>query len=298
MNRMTDEITVITDATREPWYELLVDDCKAIITEAVFNSRWALVEGYHQLGERIVTENNLDRKEIYGKKILSDLTKSIRVGERVLYRAIQFYEKYPDLSTVPEGKNISWNKIVTKYLPERSETDVPELPDGKYRVIYADPPWEYEQHGVSVDRSYGSDEFQYPSMNIDDLCDLPIKNLAADDSVLFIWVTSPKLNQVWQLIEAWGFEYKTSFVWDKVQHNFGYYNSVRHELLLICGRGSSTPDVAHLFDSVQSIERSDKHSEKPIQFRQIIDTIYTQGRKIELFARKKVEGWDVWGNQV
>ena len=128
-NRMTDEITVITDATREPWYELLVDDCKAIITEAVFNSRWALVEGYHQLGERIVTETNLNRKDVYGKKIVQGLGQSLRLSESTIYYAIQFYEKYPDLSTVPEGKNISWNKIVTKYLPTGLTPDEKEKID-------------------------------------------------------------------------------------------------------------------------------------------------------------------------
>ena len=100
------------------------------------------------------------------------------------------------------------------------------------------------------------------------------------------------------MIEAWGFEYKTSFVWDKVKHNFGYYNSVRHELLLICGRGSSTPDISRLFDSIQTIERSNNHSEKPEEFRLIIDTLYTHGRKIELFARKSIDGWDTWGAEV
>ena len=111
------------------WYSRLVEDCKDIITEAVFTSRWALVEGYHQLGGRIVAENNLDRKEVYGKNILTDLSKSIGVSERNLYRAIQFYEKYPQLDTVPEGKNISWNKIVTKYLPQpRGEGTLPPDP--------------------------------------------------------------------------------------------------------------------------------------------------------------------------
>ena len=107
------------------WYDVLVEDCKAIITEAVFISRWAKVEGYHNLGERIVTETNLDRKEIYGKKILSGLSESIGVGERTLYRAIQFYDKYPRLDTLPDGKNISWNKIVTQYLPDGDGHDKP-----------------------------------------------------------------------------------------------------------------------------------------------------------------------------
>lgn len=176
--------------------------------------------------------------------------------------------------------------------------ETPELPDGKYRIIYADPPWSYEEHGVSVSQFYGGATRHYSTMTIEDICKLPISDMAADNAVLFIWVTSPKLNQVWDIINAWGFEYKTSFVWDKVRHNFGYYNSVRHELLLICGKGSSTPDVAELFDSVQVIERNDNHSEKPEEFRKIIDAIYPVGKRIELFARREAPGWDVWGNEV
>ncbi|MCK4817389.1 hypothetical protein KA005_16585 [bacterium] len=103
------------------WYEVLVEECKAIITEAVFNSRWSLVDGYHRLGERIVTEQNFDRDEIYGKKIVSGLAESLGKSERTIWRAMQFYEKYPSLDTLPGGKNISWNKIITQYLPEKSK---------------------------------------------------------------------------------------------------------------------------------------------------------------------------------
>ena len=118
-------VNTIVGYDNHDWYDLLVEDCKAIITEAVFISRWAKVEGYHQLGERIVTETNLARKEVYGKKILSGLSKSIGVGERTLYRAVQFYDKYPRLDTLPDGKNISWNKIITQYLPAGDGDDKP-----------------------------------------------------------------------------------------------------------------------------------------------------------------------------
>lgn len=104
------------------WFNHLVEECKAIISEAVFTSRWALVEGYWRLGQRISTENNLDRKEIYGKKIVKGLAESIGISERTLWYALKTYDKYPKLDQVPEGKNISWNKLITKYLPE---------PDGK-----------------------------------------------------------------------------------------------------------------------------------------------------------------------
>lgn len=167
------------------------------------------------------------------------------------------------------------------------------LPDAKYRVIYADPPWKY---GDQLTEDYGPVKFHYPAMTIKELCALPVRQLCETDAVLFMWVTSPLLYEAAPIIESWGFTYKTSFVWDKIKHNMGHYNSVRHEFLLICTCGSCTPDEKKLFDSVQSIERT-KHSAKPEEFRTIIDTLYPHGKRIELFARKASANWDVWGNQ-
>lgn len=167
----------------------------------------------------------------------------------------------------------------------------------KYRVIYADPPWQYDLEQTSP--NLGGAIKHYNSMSIEDLCALPIKDIVDKDAVLFLWITSPKLNLFLQLMEAWGFEYKTSFVWDKVKHNMGHYNSVRHEFLLIGGRGKSTPDLKRLYDSVITIERSENHSEKPVEFFNIIDDLYQYGSRIELFARQaKKENWYVWGNEV
>jgi N6-adenosine-specific RNA methylase IME4 len=168
------------------------------------------------------------------------------------------------------------------------------LPEGQFRVIYADPPYKYG--GGCLD-AYGHAERHYRTMSMEELCALPVHDLAAPDAVLFLWATSPMLEKAFVIIRAWGFKYKASFVWDKVKHNFGHYNSVRHEHLLICTRGSCTPDNSELLDSVQSIERSGKHSEKPEEFRKIIETLYPSGPKIELFARKSPPGWSVWGDE-
>jgi len=167
---------------------------------------------------------------------------------------------------------------------------------GKFRVVYADPPWQYADAGV-ITGQYGRAEKHYSTMSIDELCALDIKNSLADNAVLFLWVTSPMLQDSFKVIEAWGFQYKTSFIWDKVGHNPGHYNSVRHELLLVATRGSCIPDAAELHDSVISIERSAVHSEKPEYFRELIDKLYIHGKRIELFARKEVPGWETWGKQ-
>ncbi len=174
-----------------------------------------------------------------------------------------------------------------------------ELSEKKYRVIYCDPPWRYNDSGVITENdNYGRAERHYPTMSLTQLKDLPIKDIADDNAILFMWSTSPMLTSALELVDSWGFKYKASFVWYKVKHNFGHYNSVRHEYLLVCTKGSCTPDNRKLFNSVQQIKRSTVHSQKPEEFRKIIDILYTWGHKIELFARKRTNGWDVWGNQL
>lgn len=186
---------------------------------------------------------------------------------------------------------------ITKAIREVEHAKRPSMVDtlsGKYRVIYADPPWTYGNSGL---QNYGHASFHYPTLTIDELCAMPVADISEDNAVLFLWVTSPLLEECFTVINSWGFRYKASFVWDKVRHNMGHYNSVRHEFLLVCTKGSCTPDVKELFDSVQSIERTDTHSEKPREFRAIIEKLYPHGKRIELFARTTSEGWHSWGNE-
>ena len=173
--------------------------------------------------------------------------------------------------------------------------DTVSLPNAKYRVIYADPPWSYGDKADDGAIQSGGAERHYPSMTIAELCAMPVLAICEPNAVLFLWVTSPLLAECFPVIEAWGFTYKAAFVWDKIKHNMGHYNSVRHELLLICTRGSCTPDKPEMVDSVQSIERT-THSTKPEEFRAIIDRLYPHGKRIELFARKAIKGWDAYGN--
>ena len=175
----------------------------------------------------------------------------------------------------------------------REESKNIKPPEGKYQVIYADPPWSYGK----VDDNYGPANRHYNTMTSEELLAFPVKDMAFDDAILFLWVTVPKLEEGLELAKAWGFKYKGQFIWDKVKHNFGRINSIRHEILLICMKGSFGPQELKLFDSVQTIERTKKHSEKPEEFRKIIDTLYPSATKRELFGRKQIEGWDVWGSE-
>jgi len=112
------------DLIAQEWYEQLVDECKAIITEATFNSRWALVEGYWNLGKRIREDNDFKEHAKGNQSSVQDLGKNLGISSSTIYYALQAYDKYPDQDLIPEGKNISWNKLIKKYLPEKNTEEV------------------------------------------------------------------------------------------------------------------------------------------------------------------------------
>jgi len=273
------------------WYQELVEECKAIITEAVFTSRWALVEGYWKLGERISEENdNFKREKIYGEKIVQDLAISLNTSSRTLHYAIQVYKKYHKLSEIPEGKNISWNKLITQYLPEpKAENPIP-LPEGEFNVIYCDPAWEYSNSGFEM-----SAEKKYPTISIEKLKELEVLNLGAKNSIMFMWATNPLLKDAIGVMESWGFEYKTNFVWVKKKHTAGFYVFGQHELLLIGVKGSMLPTG----DKPKSIIQGDNsiHSKKPEIVYEIIESMFPNMKYVELFARNKRKNWESWGNE-
>jgi N6-adenosine-specific RNA methylase IME4 len=162
-----------------------------------------------------------------------------------------------------------------------------------YPVIYSDPPWRYE-HVKTDNRAI---ENQYPTMDLVDICALPVAELATPDAVLFMWATSPKLAESMLVIEAWGFVYRTCMVWIKDKIGMGYYARQRHELLLIATKGTPpTPEPSVRPDSVIEAPRL-KHSAKPAVFAEMIETMYPEFPRVEMFCRTPRPGWDVWGNQ-
>lgn len=260
--------------------------------------------------ERLETENKENKKRKPKSEVQNSaqqtpadnrtrnkLGKMFGVSHDTVDKSTKLLVEKPELAEQVEKGEKTLNRAWSEHRKEerlKEMADTEPLPETKYRVIYADPPWKYNDSGL---QEYGHAEFHYPAMTIQELCDMEISELASDDSVLFLWVTSPFLEDSFRIIKAWGFQYKTSFVWDKVGHNFGHYNSVRHELLLICTRGSCTPDSDKLHDSVISIEKTREHSRKPEYFRELIDEMYPHGKRIELFSRGEFNGWETWGNQ-
>lgn len=173
----------------------------------------------------------------------------------------------------------------------------------KYQIIYADPPWEYDDPKGNLPSMGG---ITYSVMSLDQIKALPVKYIAAENCLLFLWVTMPKLEEVFlaKLISAWGFNYITcAFTWVKLNSdNFGFYSGLGHwtngnaELCLLGKRGSPiryAKDVKQILPAPVL-----EHSHKPSEARERIVTLAGDLPRIELFARHKVEGWDCWGNEV
>lgn len=235
-----------------------------------------------------------------------EIAKIANVSHDTISRVKQIEAKAPEeikekLATGEVSINEAFKVVRAKEIEERREQLIKSLEkqdlkptEKKYRIVYADPPWKY---GNAMPEYVTEPKDYYLLMDTNEISAMPIKDIVEKDAVLFLWSTSPHLPEALEVVKAWGFNYKTTFIWDKIKHNMGHYNSVRHELLLVCTRGACTPDVKKLFDSVVSIERTE-HSKKPEFFREIIETLYTFGNKIELFAREAPKNWDVFGNQV
>lgn len=172
----------------------------------------------------------------------------------------------------------------------------------KYGIIYADPPWHYEKSG-GTKNSRGLAKSFYPTMPIAELKELPLKDLADDNCVLFMWATFPKLPEALELIKEWGFIYQSvAFTWVKKTVKgldfvgMGYWTRANPEVCLLAIKGKPKP-VSH---SVRQLVYAPlgRHSEKPHEIRTLIEQLVGDVPRIELFARHRTRGWDVWGNQV
>lgn len=170
-----------------------------------------------------------------------------------------------------------------------------ELLGLRYPVILADPPWRYENPPMGGGNR--SIENHYPTMALDEICALPVEDIAAKDCMLYLWATAPKLAECFKVIEAWGFSYRTNFVWVKDKIGMGYHARSQHELLLVAKRGNVPPPEAEARVSSVILAPRGRHSQKPERAYELIESFYPDLKKIELFARAGREGWAQWGNE-
>ena len=176
-----------------------------------------------------------------------------------------------------------------------------DFPNKKYQIIYADPPWSYRDKALAGNRGAGC---KYLTQSAEWLNSLPVNRIADKDCVLFLWVTMPKLNECFDLIKAWGFEYKTcAFTWikkNKVSNSWfmgmGRWTRANSELCLLATKGSPKRINAGVHSIIDT--PIEQHSKKPDITRDRIIYLVGDLPRIELFARQKTNGWDVWGNEI
>lgn len=205
-------------------------------------------------------------------------------------------ERFGDLAEqMDRTGNVSRAYQEVRQQMRRDEVAARSLPVGVYRVLYADPPWQYANSGLG-----GSAEQHYATMSTAGLCALDMETRADTDAVLFLWATNAMLPDALSVMGAWGFAYKTNFCWIKDRATYGklgFYNYGRHELLLVGTKGSMLPAVTPLPESVLEAKKGE-HSRKPEEVYALIEAMYPNGPYLELFARRTRAGWSSWGNEV
>ena len=178
-----------------------------------------------------------------------------------------------------------------------------DLPNKRYKVIYADPPWLFRTRSDKGRAKEKNPEAHYNCMSLNDICNLPIKDIADENCVLLMWVCDPMLDQAMKVIDAWGFKYKTvGFTWAKTNKKtlgfftgLGYWTRGNPEMCLLATKGKpkriskSVPQLV--------VDQRREHSRKPdIMYNHIENLL--DGPYIELFARQQRDGWDCYGNEI
>jgi N6-adenosine-specific RNA methylase IME4 len=221
------------------------------------------------------------------------------------------------ISEICNDNNVTGYTIYSKEAINRTKqngmpTLYPDFPKMTFDIIYADPPWHYggklqfdkssksaDHIDISRNIFISSASFKYPTLKLNELMQMPIREITKDDCLLFMWATNPHLAHAISLGQGWGFEYKTvAFVWDKMNHNPGKYTLSNCELCLVFKRGRiPQPRGAR---NIQQLIRSPRrsHSMKPDEVRDAIEKMFPTQDRIELFARQESEGWTAWGLDV
>lgn len=235
----------------------------------------------------------------------------------LFYRCIIYCKNSGEKKQMEKKELITAYSLYSKQARARTKINplkelYPPLPDRKYQVIYADPPWDYggkmqydkttiksENAGFEKKIFLSSATFKYPTLKLKQLKELNVSSISADDCLLFMWTTGPQLANAVELGEAWGFEYKTvAFVWNKMVHNPGRYTLSQTEFVLAFKKGKfPQPRGARNVRQMVEVHRG-IHSQKPIEVIDGITKMFPTQKKIELFARNNYEGWDNWGLEI
>jgi len=271
--------------------------------------------------EEIFSKKAKEKQSLGGKeKVRQNSAKPIKVKEEIAKLAgvshdtvsrVKFIEKKADKATKDKlsEQKLTINKVYNdlkkaeKREKIREEFKAPKpFKKKKYSIIYADPPWNFK-HYSEKGKGRSADNY-YNTMSLNDIKELPVGNIADDNCVLFMWTTFPFLQKSFDVIKEWGFTYKTvGFVWVKRNRKasswfwgMGYWTRSNAEICIIATKGSITrqsSSVSQIIDAPVG-----EHSKKPNIVREKIIELVGKLPRIELFARERYEGWDVWGDEV
>lgn len=306
-NLTDDQRTAIADSIRERRSNLIKKERSAKAGRESTNS---YTTDSTRVKEKLLSDDVSDKKNgatpsisIPKTDTRAAIAKEVKIPERKLRDFAEIKKVAPEAAvrirqgetTIKEEKNKIRRAERIENIVEVSRNNTSlDGSIGKFPVIYCDPPWQYDFMGVDAWRV----ENHYPTMTTEEICDMTVGDHATDDAILFLWATAPKLADAMRVIGAWGFTYKTCAVWDKDWTGMGNYFRIQHELLLISTRGEiPPPETDNRPASIVRHKRSTKHSEKPEVFYGIIEAMYPELPKVELFARSTREGWKSWGNE-
>lgn len=297
----------VTSTSWQPKRELTVDEWRAVGGELGQSARavqwW--VGDWINYGDKIYGSTYEAALEVTGLslKTLQNYASVSRKVESSRRRELLDWTTHAEVAALEpaeqdrvlsEAEAQGLSKREVRQLVKRPiKTEKPILPAGEFDVVYADPPWHYEM-APSNSRAI---ENHYPTMSDEEIKSLRVP--AAPDAYLFLWATSTKLQLAFDVIEAWGFMYRSNIVWVKDRIGMGYWTRGRHEFLLIASRGKvSHPDFGTQPDSVLEAPRGE-HSQKPDRAYDLVEQMTPNAEaRLELFARRQRDGWTAWGNQV
>jgi N6-adenosine-specific RNA methylase IME4 len=192
---------------------------------------------------------------------------------------------------IHDGKASAFHRAWKLVEAERIAAEPQPLPEGPFRVIVADPPWHYDKRDHDATKRENTSS---ATMSLDDIKSLGVQGIAADDAILWLWTTNAHLPEAFAVAKAWGFTYKTLLTWTKHRIGMGDWLRGQTEHCLLCVRGRPTVTLTNQTTWIHETSRA--HSAKPDAFYSLVESL-CPGSKVELFSRKKRDGWATWGSE-
>jgi ParB/RepB/Spo0J family partition protein len=221
--------------------------------------------------------------------------RTLEKAQQIVEAAEQEPEKYmPLVEQMDKTERINgvYKKFKRMQQAEEIEQEPPPLPDGPFRIIVVDPPWAYDNRADDPAHRAAN---PYPSMSPGEIKTMPIGDLAEDDSILWLWTTNAHLPIAFEVVKAWGFEYKTMLTWVKDRMGTGDWLRGQTEHCLMAVRGKPIVVLTNQTTVIYGPLR--EHSRKPDEFYELVEAL-CPGSKVELFARESRPGWMVHGDQI